>query len=76
MADAMHKAGVSMAIYRHEHLLFVFATARDKRSWDELNGDLVTPRWDKYMADILVDDEDGKTFIEDLPQMFAFGDFV
>jgi L-rhamnose mutarotase len=76
MANAMRKAGINMAIYRHENLLFVFATARDKRSWDELDRDPVTPRWDKYMADILADDENGKTFIQDLQQMFAFGDFA
>src|SRR5258708_2976849 len=39
MADAMRKAGVSMAVYLHENLLFVFATARDQHSWDELDRD-------------------------------------
>ena len=76
MADAMHKAGVSMAIYRHENLLFIFATATDQQSWDELDRDPVTPRWDKYMSDVLEDDEHGKTFIKNLQQVFAFGEFA
>ena len=76
MAEAMQRAGVSMAIYLHENLIFVFATARDQRSWEALDRDPVTPRWDKYMSDILIDDEHGKTFIKNLKQMFAFGDFA
>jgi len=76
MAEAMRKAGVSMAIYLHENLLFIFATARDQHSWDELERDPVTPRWDRYMSDILEDDARGKTFIKNLKQLFRFGEFV
>jgi L-rhamnose mutarotase len=76
MADAMRRAGVNMAIYLHGNLLFVFATAPDQHSWDALDRDPVTPRWDKYMSDILADDEHGKTFIKNLQQMFAFGEFA
>jgi L-rhamnose mutarotase len=76
MATAMRKAGVSMVIYSYENLLFVHATATDKHSWDELDRDPVMPRWDKYMSDVLEDDDHGKTFIKNLRQVFAFGDFA
>jgi L-rhamnose mutarotase len=76
MADAMRRAGVSMAIYRYENLLFIFATATDKHSWDELNHDPVTPRWDKYMRDVLEDGDQEKSFVKNLEPMFAFGEFA
>jgi L-rhamnose mutarotase len=76
MAAAMRRAGVNMAIYLYENRLFLFATAASKNLWDELDHDPVTPRWDKYMSDILVSDEQGRPHIENLPQMFAFGEFA
>ncbi|MEX0643138.1 MAG: L-rhamnose mutarotase [Pirellulales bacterium] len=75
MAKAMHQAGVNMAIFLHDNLLFIFATATDQQSWEELDRNPVTPRWDKYMSDLLESDEHGKIFIKNLPQMFAFGEF-
>jgi L-rhamnose mutarotase len=76
MVDAMHKAGVSMVIYLHGNDLFLYATATSRKSWEELDRDPVTPRWDKYMADVLESDEDGKTLIMDLRPMLAFGEFA
>jgi L-rhamnose mutarotase len=76
MHDAMRRAGVNMVIYLHENLLFLYATAPNQHSWDELERDPVTPRWDKYMSDVLEDDANGKTFIKDLRQMFAFGELA
>lgn len=76
MADAMHKAGVSMVIYRHENLLFLFATATDQAAWEALDRNPVTPRWDKFMSDILAGDDQGRPFVANLPRMFAYGDFA
>jgi L-rhamnose mutarotase len=76
MDQAMRRAGVNMAIYLHENQLFLFATAASQNVWDELDRDPVTPRWDKYMSDILVSDDHGRPLVEDLRQMFAFGDFA
>jgi L-rhamnose mutarotase len=76
MDIAMRKAGVSMVIYLHENLLFLYARAPDQHTWDELDRDPVTPRWDKYMSDVLESDEQGKTLVKNLSQMFAFGDFA
>jgi L-rhamnose mutarotase len=75
LADAMRRAGVNMAIYLHENLLFLFATAASKSLWDALDRDPVTPRWDAYMSDILVSDENGRPLVKDLPLMFGFGEF-
>jgi L-rhamnose mutarotase len=76
MADALQKAGVSMVIYLHGNYLFLFATASDADSWEALERDPVTPRWDKYMSDVLADNQDGKMFVKNLERMFAFGDFA
>lgn len=76
MATAMNNAGVSMVIYLSGEDLFLFATATSKDSWDELDRDPVTPRWDAFMTDVLADGDDGKTFVKPLPQMFAFGEFA
>ena len=76
MVEAMHKAGVNMVIYRHENSLFLFATATDQAAWDALDRDPVTPQWDKFMSDILASDEQGRPIVENLPRMFAFGEFA
>jgi L-rhamnose mutarotase len=76
MSKALRQAGVSMVIYVHENQLFLYATATNQQSWDELERNPVTPRWDKYMSDVLEDGPDGKPFIKNLRQMFVFGSFV
>jgi L-rhamnose mutarotase len=76
MADAMRRAGVNMVIYLHDNLLFVSATASDAKAWAELERDPVTPRWDRYMSDVLESDGNGGVFIKNLRQVFAFGDFA
>jgi L-rhamnose mutarotase len=76
LANAMHQAGVSMVIYKHENDLFLFATASSKEAWDELERDPISIRWEEYMTDVLADDEDGKTIAKILPQMFSFGEFA
>jgi L-rhamnose mutarotase len=76
MAEAMKRSGVSMVIYVYEHLLFIYATAPDQRAWDELERDPVTPKWDKFMSDVLMDDGNGRYFFKNLERMFAFGDFA
>jgi L-rhamnose mutarotase len=76
MGEAMRRAGVNMAIYLHDNQLFLFATAASQHVWDELDRDPVTPRWDKYMSDILVSDDHGKPLVEDLRKMFSFGEFA
>jgi L-rhamnose mutarotase len=76
MAEAMRNAGVNMIIYRNDNLLFLFATAPDQEAWNELDRDPVTPRWDKFMSDILASDEQGRPIVENLPRMFAFGEFA
>jgi L-rhamnose mutarotase len=76
MAEAMRQAGVSMAIYLHENFLFVFATASDQQAWDELERNPITPRWDRYMSDVLEGDGNGKPFLKSLRPIFAFGEFA
>ena len=76
MEKAMSQRDVNMVIYLYDHLLFVYATAPSEEDWIALDRDPVTPRWDKYMTDVLDDGEDGKTFVNTLPQMFAFGEFL
>jgi L-rhamnose mutarotase len=74
LAAAMRRRGISMVIYRHEDHLFVYGTAPSEQVWKEMNDDPVTPRWNKYMAEVLQTDAQGNIIFIPLPQAFAFGD--
>lgn len=73
LAEAMKKRGISMVIYRHEETLFVYGTGPSQKEWDELGADPVTPRWNKYMSEVLQTDARGALIFISLPQAFKFG---
>ncbi len=75
LAEAMRSRGMSMAIYRYEETLFVYGAAPSQKEWDELGKDPVTPRWNKYMAEVLQTNERGEINFIGLPQAFSFGGF-
>jgi L-rhamnose mutarotase len=74
LAEAMHRRGISMVIYRFEDHLFVYGTAPSQQSWDEMKADPITPRWNRYMAEVVETDASGNIIFIPLPQAFAFGD--
>ena len=74
LAAAMRSRGISMVIYRHEDHLFVYGTAPSDQAWAEMNRDPITPRWNKYMAEVLETDNDGNIVFIPLDQAFAFVD--
>ncbi len=73
LAYVMKEAGINMVIFRHEELLFLYATAPSREAWEYVDKHEITPRWDRYMSDILQCDGE-RPVVTDLPQMFAFGD--
>src|SRR5688572_24701516 len=76
LATAMRNRGISMVIHRHDDRLFVYGTAPSEQAWAEMNSDPITPRWNKYMAEVLETDGDGNIIFIPLPQAFAFGELT
>lgn len=76
MNAVMQKAGINMVIYLYENLLFLYANAPSPQAWDQVNQHPITPRWDEYMSDLLESDGNGHVFVQDLPQMFRFGNLI
>jgi L-rhamnose mutarotase len=75
LAEGMRANGVSMAIYRDEDRLFVFAAAPSKAHWERSRQDPVLERWDRQMAELLETDGQGKLLFTLLPKAFGFGEF-
>jgi L-rhamnose mutarotase len=76
MAEAMKSFGISSVIYRHGDLLFVHEQAHSDESFEKMGAHPVTPRWNKYMAEVLQTDERGEIIVIPLPRAFAFGVFA
>jgi L-rhamnose mutarotase len=75
MAEAMKCFNISSAIYRHDDLLFVHEQAPSEESFQKMGEHPVTPRWNKYMADVLETDTSGEIVFVQLPAAFTFGVF-
>ncbi len=75
LAEGMRANDVSMAIYRDGNRLFVFAAAPSKAHWQRSRQDPNLSRWDKYMADFLETDAEGRLAFKVLPKAFGFGEF-
>ena len=75
MVEVMNSFQINMAICRYGELLFLFATAPDEQSWRGLENHPITPRWDRYMSDVLEPIKDDKDYV-DLPCAFLFGEFA
>ena len=67
--------GISTTIYRFNEYLFVHGVAETAEAWDRCAQDPVTPRGNKYMADVLETDSDGNIIVHSLPLAFAFGQY-
>lgn len=74
LAQLISDAEISMAIYRHEDLLFIHAIAPSEAKWDSIGGE-VAEQWYKWMTEFLETDPDGKTIVTPLPEAFSFGMF-
>ena len=76
LAEVMNANGINMVIYRFQDYLFIHGTAPSQESWDRVEEHEVTPRWNAYMAEVLKTNEEGEVIFHDLPQAFAFGEFL
>ncbi len=76
LAEVMNANGINMVIYRFQDYLFIHGTAPSQQSWDRVEKHEVTPRWNAYMAEVLKTNEAGEVIFHDLPQAFAFGEFL
>ena len=66
---------VSMAIYRFGDRLFLHAMAPTEVDWDKSRQHPVLEQWHKYMATLMITDEEGQTVVEELEETFRFGEF-
>ena len=73
--ELMKRNSVNMVIYRHGELLFGFSTCPSKAEWDNCGKNPLTPKWDKYMAEVMEADEQGNLYFEELPASFMYGQF-
>jgi L-rhamnose mutarotase len=76
MAAALRSFGISMVIYRHRDLLFVHEQAPAAEAFEKMAAHPVTPKWNRYMAEVLKTDERGEVIFVPLPLAFSFGDFL
>ena len=76
MTKAIDDNGIGNYIYRFGDWLFVHGTAPSKEVWDLAGQNPIIPKWNKYMADVLETDDDGKIYVQDLPLAFACGEFA
>ena len=72
---SMADHGVSMGIYRHGDLLFLFACAPTEADWEASREYPILEEWTKYMREFLDDGDDGELFFEPLEEAFVFGLF-
>ena len=76
IADSMSDHGVSMAIYRCDNQLFLFACAPTEADWQASREYEILDKWKQYMRDFLEDNEEGTDlYFEELPPAFHFGMF-
>lgn len=75
LARSMEDHQVSMAIYRLDEQLVVFAAAPTPEHWARSRRDPVLDRWNHFMADYLETDATGSISFEELPKAFGFGEF-
>ncbi len=75
MVEAMRDQDVNMIIYHYHGRLFLFATAASKEHLDRSHEGPVAERWLKYMATMMVTDDEGKSVMEEMEEAFAFGAF-
>lgn len=73
---SMADHGVSMAIYRHEGLLFLFACAPTQADWQASRDYAILEEWKQYMRTFLADGPDGGVLLEPLEEAFVFGMFA
>ena len=76
MCAALNGFGISMVIYRNGDVLFVHEQAPSEESFAQMGGHPITPRWNKYMAEVLQTDERGDVVFIALPLAFSFGAFM
>lgn len=75
MVEAMTSFGISSVIYRYKDYLFVHEQAVSEESFRKMGAHPITPRWNKYMAEILETTECGEIQVKELPLAFSFGVF-
>jgi L-rhamnose mutarotase len=76
LTDGMRANQVSMAIYRDDNRLFLFAAAPSEKHWQRSRIDPVLANWDATMAEFLETDEQGRLAFTELDKAFGFGEFV
>ena len=70
IAESMAVNNISMAIYRCGDRLFLHAVAPTKADWEKSRQHPKLDRWHKYMATLMITDEEGKTVVEELEEAF------
>ena len=75
LANAMAAHHVNMVIYHYHDRLFLYATAPTREDFERSHEEPVAQKWLEYMATMMVTDDQGKSVVEKLEQVFVFGEF-
>ena len=75
LAAGMSANQISMAIYRDDDRLFLFAAAPSLAHWERSRQDPILARWNTLMAELLETDASGNIVFTELPKAFGFGEF-
>lgn len=72
---SMRENGVNMVIFRHDHDLFLFATAPTQEDWARSRASTALHGWNAQMTRHLQTDVHGNIQFTLLDEVFAFGEF-
>jgi L-rhamnose mutarotase len=75
LAAGMTANSVSMAIYREDDRLFLFAAAPSEEHWQRSRQDPILARWDAKMTELLETNDKGGIAFTKLEKAFGFGEF-
>ena len=72
LVELFRETGVSLTVYRLRERLILHATTPSEQDWKRLDKAEVMGRWDSYLADLFVTDEEGEIAMEELPVAFSW----
>src|SRR5687767_12914801 len=72
LANALSTLAISMVIYHYDDTLFIYETAPSPEAFEKMQTHPMTPRWNKYMADVLQTNERKELIFIVLEPAFKF----
>jgi L-rhamnose mutarotase len=75
IAESMAVNNVSMVIYLCGDRLFLHAVAPTRADWEKSRQHPALGKWHRYMATLMVTDDQGQSIVDELEPAFSFGMF-